>query len=370
MNFSLSSLFITLLISTFLTLVLTFYLRVDRIGKYIKYDYLILIYVFIFIRLLFPVEWTWTTTVPSKIIMPTVHGFFNAYLLGFKFKDISLFIWIAGSLIKIIFLIKDIFNTQKYCKEIIDLSKKIQLKGEHVSEYIRNKVFVDPHIDSPILVNILHPIILIPDISYSDNELKYIVLHENQHIKNKDLFSKFCLELLVSIYWWFPPIYFLKRQMNFLIELKVDNQVTKYLTDAEQLDYLETLISVKKKAEKRKQNLYFELSRQFTHKNKLLLTKRLNIFFDNTSVKKRRWAALPLLFILVLIPFIVLEPYQVDKITEKSTMNPDSLEESFILETIDGRYILYEDNKKIGDIKDPDESPFNDLKIYKEGESK
>ncbi|HFU4514916.1 TPA: hypothetical protein ACGPAT_002176, partial [Streptococcus suis] len=181
---------------------------------------------------------------------------------------------------------------------------------------------------------------------------------------------KLFLEILIAIYWWFPPIYFLKNQMNFLIELKVDNQVSNYLTDSEQLDYLETLISVKKKSEKRKQNLYFELSRQFTYKDKLLLTKRLKIFFDNSSVKKRRWALFPVIFILILIPFIVFEPYQVDKITEKSTINPDTLEESFIIETIEGNYILYEDNKKIGSIKDPNESPFDELKIYKEGESK
>ncbi|HFI0097392.1 TPA: M56 family metallopeptidase, partial [Streptococcus suis] len=249
-------------------------------------------------------------------------------------------------------------------------SNKVQIKENYVNESIKNKIFIDSHIDSPILINIFHPIILIPNISYSDRELKYIILHEKQHIKNKDLLLKLFLEILIAIYWWFPPIYFLKNQMNFLIELKVDNQVSNYLTDSEQLDYLETLISVKKKSEKRKQNLYFELSRQFTYKDKLLLTKRLKIFFDNSSVKKRRWALFPVIFILILIPFIVFEPYQVDKITEKSTINPDTLEESFIIETIEGNYILYEDNKKIGSIKDPNESPFDELKIYKEGESK
>lgn len=216
-----------------------------------------------------------------------------------------------------------------------------------------------------MLINVLNPSILIPDIDYTENEQKYILLHEIQHIKNYDLLSKIIVEFLVCIYWWFPPMYILKKQLDFLIEVRVDNQVTKNLCESEKLDYIDALISVKKKSTCKDHGSFFLVENRFTYKRANLLTKRINLFFEKKP-KKMHMTLVSVLFFLVLIPFFIFEPYDIDKEAKKNTIEFKETEASYIMEDTDGKFYFYENNKRIGKIKNPNEAPFNDLKIYKE----
>lgn len=366
MRLSVSSLFISLIIVLCLTIILTFQLKIERIGKY---NSLILVYFFIFCRLLLPFEWSWTKTIPSRVIMPAFQNFFAIEIQGISIGYVLLLIWFIGFIISIFFLIKEIIGINNYSKRTEHKKSTGQLDFSFVNKVYRERIYSNSTIDSPILVNVLRPMILIPNIEYSKQELKYIILHEIQHIKNKDLIVKLFLEVLTAIYWWFPPIYFLKNQLSFLMELRVDNQVTSNLCELEQLDYANTLISVKKKAEKRKKILALDLVSNFTYPNKFLLTKRMNLFFEGNAKKSNRLALLPLIFMLLLLPSIVFEPYQIDTLIKETTFEINEPDQNFILETLDGNYYLYENNQKIGSITDPMEAPFNELKIYREEET-
>lgn len=95
----------------------------------------------------------------------------------------------------------------------------------------------------------------------------------------------------------------------------------------------------------------------------------MNLFFEGNAKKSNRLALLPLIFMLLLLPSIVFEPYQIDTLIKETTFEINEPDQNFILETLDGNYYLYENNQKIGSITDPMEAPFNELKIYREEET-
>ncbi|MFI3605829.1 M56 family metallopeptidase [Vagococcus fluvialis] len=373
MNLSISSILLSIFLVVILTFFLTYQYKFEKIGKYFQAEHLILVYYFIFLRLAFPFEWEWTVSIPSKNLMPLIQNFSSIRLssnFDITIGKLLIIIWCVGGVLRLGVLVKKVF----YINSILKKSDNyIQQQSEYsysfLSDSVKKRIFVNSNLDTPVLINMLNPLILIPDISYTKNELKYILLHEIQHIKNYDLLSKFSVELLVCIYWWFPPIYMLKEQLDFLIEVRVDNQVTKNFSECEKLDYIETLISVKKKANLTKAPSYFLLENRFTYKRKYLLTKRMNLFFEKNT-RKKYLTFLPVLFFLILIPFFIFEPYHIDKTARKDTMKLRETEKNYIIETSDGSFYFYENNKKIGNIEEPNAAPFDKLKIYREGDIK
>ncbi|MGY3751148.1 M56 family metallopeptidase, partial [Vagococcus acidifermentans] len=108
------------------------------------------------------------------------------------------------------------------------------------------KIVYCNNIQSPMVTGILKKYILLPDLNYTDQQMRHIIIHELQHIKNFDIYIELLLEILVITYWWFPPIYLLKRQVELITEMRVDKQVMDLLDPNEYMDYIETLIFVKR----------------------------------------------------------------------------------------------------------------------------
>ena len=68
-----------------------------------------------------------------------------------------------------------------------------------------------------------------------------------QHIKNKDILIKHLFNIISIIYWWFYPIYILKRQIDLFLEMRIDVTVNEKANVDEQKDYLNTLLTIQEK---------------------------------------------------------------------------------------------------------------------------
>jgi beta-lactamase regulating signal transducer with metallopeptidase domain len=93
---------------------------------------------------------------------------------------------------------------------------------------------------SPVLTGWLKPTILLPydylDL-YSMEELRYILLHELQHVKYKDI-VKHIVSCWIEIVFWFQPlIMWAMRQLRKDIELSCDARVLKQLKKQECSNY-------------------------------------------------------------------------------------------------------------------------------------
>ena len=103
------------------------------------------------------------------------------------------------------------------------------------------EIKISPNIIVAILTGFFHPIIYLPDVNYSDEELHYILLHEYTHYVRKDIWKKLFFNVLYAIFWWNPFVYILKQEASELIEFLCDRQLGKQLSEREVVAYLQIL---------------------------------------------------------------------------------------------------------------------------------
>ena len=66
------------------------------------------------------------------------------------------------------------------------------------------------------------PYILLPEIEFTDDELRVILLHEWKHILDKDHLTGKIVEVICLLFWWNPLVYILARNFRFAQQLKCD----------------------------------------------------------------------------------------------------------------------------------------------------
>ena len=72
--------------------------------------------------------------------------------------------------------------------------------------------------------------------------LHLILLHEWQHFRNRDQWSKLLCYLLCCVFWWNPFLWLLKNKMDQLLELRCDFSVLEKIDTFQQDDYYEMLL--------------------------------------------------------------------------------------------------------------------------------
>jgi Antirepressor regulating drug resistance, predicted signal transduction N-terminal membrane component len=109
------------------------------------------------------------------------------------------------------------------------------------------KVVYDNSLRSPALFGIFTPrIIISPEVvkKLSDEELKYVFLHELSHLKRHDLFINGVMLIIQSIYWFNPFIWYSLRQMKNDCEIACDARVLKELAPQDRRQYGQAIINL------------------------------------------------------------------------------------------------------------------------------
>lgn len=352
MILSVSSVFITLVI-TFLMIILFYLILFNKKLVYIlRSDLLIILSFMIILRLLLPVEWPFTLTIPFPWIMNSLQAFLNYEIFShFSVISLLLIIWLFGSAIQIC---KFIIQLKKI-KTIFDLLEKTAIKNK-VSDFID----IDPRFDYPVWIanGISFPmilgfkkIILIPKIRLEKKEFTHIIQHELEHLKHKDNIIKLFLNIVLIIYWWFPQIYWLCSKIQLVLEMRVDKKVTYYFSEQEVADYAETLLKVQKAISSKTETSFDGIgisSMFYINDGTSTLYYRITYLLNQTYKKSSN---ILLILIIISLPLIsnciVLEPYLEPPIETYSTTPASDLENGFIVKHPDGSYSIYINGTKI-----------------------
>lgn len=167
-------------------------------------------------------------------------------------EKVFFFIWIFGIVLLTGILVlghkklRDILITST--KNVDSKHKKILYNCMNVMNIITDvELSYSSKISSPSLCGLIKPKILIP-ISVvdkiSDDEFKYIVIHELTHLKNKDVFINWVITLLSIIYWFNPILLYGFHKIRQDCEFSCDCKVISYLGQGENLQYGNALIRV------------------------------------------------------------------------------------------------------------------------------
>ena len=123
-----------------------------------------------------------------------------------------------------------ILNLLSDCEEKLNIKTRVELS-------------CNPLIASPMLIGFFRPRIILPIGELEDKELSYIFVHELIHYKQRDMFYKWLIQIVVCVHWFNPFVYLLEKEVNKSCELSCDEKVISILNEKAKREYGDTLIS-------------------------------------------------------------------------------------------------------------------------------
>lgn len=138
-------------------------------------------------------------------------------------------------------------------------------------------------ISGPMLIQLLQPVILLPDNQMTGEDLKLVLRHEMIHLKRKDLWYRWTLLLAAAINWFNPVIYVFHKAFTCYCELSCDELVTENMPESGKYRY--SMILLRLAGDRRESNTLFS---SFCYGGKRYMKKRI---FTIMNAAKKRWGA-------------------------------------------------------------------------------
>ena len=349
LNFS--TVYMAILTSTLLLIILSVIFCHKKILLNAGYKLLAVFLILIAVRLFLPFEFPFATTIPlpegiSKVIIAFFKHRFFTETRPISIYHLFILTWIVGVLFKsyrfirtnqmiksyILAFGKNVTKTSPYAAALTDLC---------ATDTCVLRIYEVPEITAPFLYGIKTPFILIPaDQDYDQKTLTYIIRHEAAHYTHHDLWLKLGVQLLTIIYWWNPFSYLLRKQINLVIEMRIDDTIVDENDKVQ--DYLQSLIHV---AENRNSILNHKLGNviSFLPKSETELTRRFVMLAERNYQKKKGINIFLLCLIstiFILSYLIILEADYVVYDIEATSFNTGQVN-SFAVDNTDGTYDIY-----------------------------
>lgn len=271
-------------------------------------------------------------------------------------------IWITGILVMTIFLVKSFLRLRRIKKSALPLQNENVrrlyghcLKEINITRHI--PIYSTAFLTSPIVAGLFKPCIYVPIhfiSDYQESEMRYILLHELQHYRHKDILSGYLMNLTGILYWFHPLVWYALRQMRSDKEIACDTSVLQMIEEDAYEEYGNTLINF---AEKISLTPF-----PFTAGiggNKMEIERRIiNIaFYEKPTSCQKRKGITSFLFTAVLL--LTLAPVLSTYAAKNSQYEWDSsskhisyLELSDYFGTYEGSFVLYDMGNDSWDIYD------------------
>lgn len=128
----------------------------------------------------------------------------------------------------------EICDTLKQCKKAMKVSCNIQIKKSK-------------SVKTPCITGLVTPSILIPKYMASkltNEEIKYIIIHELVHFKRRDTLINWIVTFLNLIHWFNPILYFLFKRLRQDSEIACDAKALSYIKGKDRKNYGNTIINL------------------------------------------------------------------------------------------------------------------------------
>ena len=179
-----------------------------------------------------------------------LHQWLNPYFKeGLTPLDILFAIWIAGSLIALLYLLYRLHRQSKAIQNdaVCADHRLFQIYRDVLREMecsAVGSICLSNRYLTPMMAGFRKPHILFPKQmeELPEEELKFIFRHEVTHFLRRDLWIKLLVELLCCALWWNPVVYLLRICISQLLEMRCDSLVCKPLNMLQQLAYSNALL--------------------------------------------------------------------------------------------------------------------------------
>jgi beta-lactamase regulating signal transducer with metallopeptidase domain len=98
--------------------------------------------------------------------------------------------------------------------------------------------------DTPMLLGLFRPVIILPGREYAEAQLQAVLAHELTHLRRKDMLVRWAAALTCAVHWFNPLVWLVRREIDRSCELACDEAVVRDLdTDGKRI-YGDTLIAI------------------------------------------------------------------------------------------------------------------------------
>lgn len=173
--------------------------------------------------------------------------FFQIAANGVDIPNAAIYIWIFGIIIAgLAVSFRQISRYRRINKFLRNDTKEITGKedGKVIRECITNsrmeehvRVYRCKDADTPFTIGIIRPIIVLPDIEWTQTDLAFTMKHEMIHIRQKDNLIKMLSLGMIALNFYNPLAYLALREWNNVAELSCDSKVILGMTEDEITQY-------------------------------------------------------------------------------------------------------------------------------------
>lgn len=333
------------------------------------------------VRILLPVEMPFSCIIESKKILPAIYLFFFDPFLktaGFCISIASILsiIWASGTIIIFLKYIKGYYQF-RHSLTFLPVSKDLHLydildKADWGNR--RNiKILLNNSFASPAIVGFWHPVILLPDAKFNDDQLLGFFIHELSHYNLKHHLIKLTARLIHACFWWNPLLLTLSSEISHALEMHSDKIVCSKLTSAQQQAYMSGIIQIihNQKFSSSEKCYCCSLTED---KDNAKLKQRFHMIANHTCQNNSRYPKIAIVLILIVFMLsyaVVFQPYFEPTSQDYGSMVPEPLNDQlyYFIEMERG-YGLYDRNGQfLCIVKDPaSDKIFEKIKIYKNKE--
>lgn len=353
MDYSFSTVYMAVIASNILLVLLVICFGNRNIRNNTGYKLLAVFIVFTAARFVLPLELPFTKTfllpTPVSFILSYIqHPFIKWGMLRISLWTILQVTWIGVFVYKLIRHIrlqrKLSYDILSACHDFEGSEKYRDLMDRVCAERNRKNPFLirkSPHVTVPMLYGVFHPYILLPEnVTILDHQMYYVFCHEASHHFHRDLLIKNIMHLICIFYWWNPFCYILKKQMDSVLEMRIDEIVAKNPEDVP--EYLSCLLLIAESSTEEKEKSEDPVSKSSLLDDESELTARFQMLLDRKK-KKHSWNIALLALTLVIFAgsyLVIFEAHYIDPATKAELILIDE-ENTYIIEKADDTYDIY-----------------------------
>jgi len=106
------------------------------------------------------------------------------------------------------------------------------------------RLYRNDHVSTPMLIGIIRPMLIIPNHDFNDNQLRHMFVHEITHMRHFDIAIKWLSMIAVSVHWFNPLVYAVRKEMSRACELACDEVSIKNFSINDKRAYGEMLLDI------------------------------------------------------------------------------------------------------------------------------
>ena len=197
------------------------------------------------VRMLLPLDFRQAYVIQSFHIYPAIMAFLRSPLFGWlKVWQVFLLVWALGSAVVLGYEIWALLAASRRRKCYRRIPSQQAEQAAKRAGLLPGDIVVSSDVAVPMAAGLFRPKMYLPLLTLTDEELDWIVRHETQHIKGKDVWLKLLYTLLQAALWWNPFVWYFARELDSILELRCDQAVLRGRSEGERHAYVQTLLQV------------------------------------------------------------------------------------------------------------------------------